>query len=150
MIGYFEITEFLDGEDAAGAPFRARAKGVPDSGKVADLYLPPYLRKTQCGIGAGSRVFGIVDDVSGLGAALFGEDGADFGYYFDADMQIKKGLTVTDDIKSTSGDVYAGQISLATHTHPITMAQFTGTIDPTTGAAQGTVSGNTDAPSGGA
>lgn len=149
MIGYFEITEFLDGTDAAGAAFRARAKGVPDSGKVADLYLPPYLRKTQCGIDNGSRVFAIVDDVTGIGAALFGADGADFGYFVNADVEIKKSLTVTDDIKSTSGDVLAGQISLSTHTHPITVAQFNGTIDPVSGAATGAVTGNTDAPSGG-
>lgn len=149
MIGYFEITEFLDGTDAAGAAFRARAKGVPDSGKVADLYLPPYLRKTQCGIDNGSRVFAVVDDVTGIGAALFGENGADFGYFMDADIEVKKSLTVTDDIKSTSGDVLAGTISLSNHTHPITVAQFSGVIDPVSGAATGAVTGNTDAPAGG-
>lgn len=113
MIGYFEITEFLDGTDAAGAAFRARAKGVPDSGKVADLYLPPYLRKTQCDIDNGSRVFAVVDDVTGLGAALFGENGADFGYFVNADLRIDGGLSVTGDTgiggnASITGDATAG------------------------------------------
>lgn len=169
MIGYFKITEFLDGTDAAGAAFRARAKGDPDSGQVADLFLPPYLRKTQCGIDNGSRVFAIVDDVTGLGAALFGEDGADFGYFFNADIEIQKTMTVKDAVSmektlevtgkvtakdaiaatkdiTSNADVKAGTISLKTHTHAILAAQFTGTIDPITGTATGTIAGNTETP----
>jgi hypothetical protein len=111
------------------------------------LFLPPYLRESTCGIEAGSHVFGIVDDVTGLGVAVYGVDGADFGYYYNADIQIKKSLTVKDDVKSTDGDVLAGAISLKNHTHAITASTFTGTIDPTTGAASGTISGNTEIPS---
>lgn len=148
MIGYFTIAELLGDDDKAGAKVMARVKAVPDNGLEAFLYLPPYLRTSQCGIGNGARVFGIVDDVSGLGAALFGAGDADFGYFVDADVEIKKGLKVADDIETASGDVKAGAVTLKTHTHPITIATFTGTIDPTTGAATGTVTGNTDAPSG--
>jgi hypothetical protein len=53
---------------------------------------------------------------------------------------------VKNDVTSTDGDVLAGTISLKNHTHPITAATFTGTIDPVTGSATGSISGNTEKP----
>ena len=99
-----------------------------------------------------------MDEVSGIGCAMMGIGDADFGYFYDADIQVKKKFTVdgatalndkldvTKDITSANGDVKAGSISLKTHTHSITEAQFTGTINPVTGSADGTISGNTQAP----
>ena len=122
------------------------------------LYLPPYLRQAQSNIDVDCIVVGLLDEVTGLGFAVCGLDDADFQYFFDADIKIKKTLAVDDattlndkldvsnDISSTSGDVKAGSISLKTHTHPINAAQFTGTIDPATGSATGSISGNTEAP----
>lgn len=147
MIGYFTILALEGEKDRAGAYTMARAKAAPDTGLVAYLYLPPYLRTTQCGIGQNSRVFGVVDNVSGFGAALFGAGDADFGYFFNADVEIKKGLTVHDDITSTAGDVKAGDppaaaISLRDHVHPITTA----VTDPSTMKVSGYTDGAAVAP----
>ena len=35
-----------------------------------------------------------MDDVSGFGFAAIGRDGADFGYFFDSDLQIKKNVVI--------------------------------------------------------
>lgn len=147
MIGYFTILALEGEKDKAGAYTMARAKAAPDKGLVAYLYLPPYLRTTQCGIGQNSRVFGVVDNVSGFGAALFGAGDADFGYFFNANLEIKKGLTVHDDITSTAGDIKAGDvqataISLKDHVHPITTAA----VDPATMTVSGFTDGATVAP----
>ena len=149
MIGYFTILALEGEKDRAGAYTMARAKAAPDTGLVAFLYLPPYMRTTQCGIGQNSRVFGVVDNVSGFGAALFGAGDADFGYFVDADVEIKKGLKVHDNIESTSGDikadagdVLAGAISLQDHVHPITTAE----TDPSTMKVSGFTDGATVAP----
>lgn len=158
MIGYFIVESFTGTTDGANAHIQINASNKMDMNIKCVLFLPPYLRKTQCDISEGDTVFGIVDDVSGLGVALCGIDAADFGYFFDANVNIKKklivdddttinkALTVTNNIKSTSGDVFAGAVSLKNHTHPITVANFSGIIDPATGAASGTVTGNTDKP----
>ena len=145
MFGFF-VLKSLDGKDAQGASFLAKVESQMTPGIRGTLFLPPYLRPNQCNIAAGSVVWGCLDEVTGRGFAMFGKDGADFQYFFDADIQVKKTLTVNGDIQSSSGDVKAGSISLKTHTHPITAAQFTGTIDPTTGSATGEISGNTQAP----
>ena len=84
-----------------------------------NLYLPPYLRKSQCNIGIGDVVFGVVDDVTGIGFAVFGEGNADYQYFIDADVMIKKSLTVQKDITSIDGDVVADDISLQDHIHKI-------------------------------
>lgn len=160
MIGYFVIDNFINDNDGAGFSTKVNVSSAMDMNLKYILFLPPYLRKVSCNISEGDKVFGVADDTSGLGVALCGLDGADFGYFFDTDIQIKqkltidkettinKSLTVTSDIKSTSGDVKAGNISLKNHTHPITVANFSGTIDPTTGAASGQVTGTTDKPTG--
>lgn len=126
MIGWFTIEKFENHNDSAGYATSVIASNNMDMNIKARLYLPPYLRKAQCSINVGSTVFGIVDDVTGLGMALYGDGSADFGYFFDADITVKKNLTVTKDIDSTTGnikatlgDVKATTISLKTHTHPI-------------------------------
>jgi hypothetical protein len=126
MIGWFTIEKFENHNDSAGYATSVIASNNMDMNIKTRLYLPPYLRKSQCSINVGSTVFGIVDDVTGLGMALYGEGTADFGYFFDADITVKKNLTVTKDIDSTTGnikatlgDVKATTISLKTHTHPI-------------------------------
>lgn len=126
MIGWFTIEKFENHNDSAGYATSVIASNNMDMNIKTRLYLPPYLRKAQCSINVGSTVFGIVDDVTGLGMALYGDGSADFGYFFDADITVKKNLTVTKDIDSTTGnikatlgDVKATTISLKTHTHPI-------------------------------
>lgn len=164
MIGFFTIVEFMGDEDAAGFNVQAKVKSQMNENIIGILWLPPHLRQGQSNIDVDSTVWGIMDEVSGLGCAMMGIGDADFGYFYDADIQVKKKFTVdgeatfndkvtmsdaldvTKDIQSTSGDVKAGAISLKTHTHPISAAQFTGTIDPVTGSATGSISGNTQAP----
>lgn len=152
MVGFFTIVEFIGDDDVAGFKVQAKVKSQMNENIIGFLWLPPYLRQGQSNIDKGSTVWGILDEVTGLGCAMMGIGDADFGYFYDADIQVKKKLTVDDkldvtkDITSSSGDVKAGSISLKTHTHPITAAQFTGTIDPVTGSAVGTVSGNTQPP----
>lgn len=123
MIGFFIIQSFSDNKDLQGFPVSASVKSDMDDRISGTLFLPPYLRAGQCGIKSGSVVFGVMDDTTGFGAAIFGKDDADFGYFFDADIKIKKSLSVddtitaTNDIKSSAGDVKARSYSLSTHTH---------------------------------
>lgn len=123
MIGFFKIKSLSTKKDSAGASILAVVSSQMDENITGDLYLPPYLRQTQSNISVGDVVFGIIDEVTGIGAALCGLDDADFGYFFNADINIKQKLTVNDtieatnDIKSTSGDVKAGLISLKDHVH---------------------------------
>ena len=105
MIGFFKVKSFTGTKDAANTETQIKVVSELDNNIEATLYLPPYLRKTQSNISVDSTVFGVLDDVTGLGCALFGQDSADFQYFFDADVFIKKELTVKNDIKSQSGDV---------------------------------------------
>lgn len=141
MIGFFKILSFLDDKDAAGVSRLAHCASVMDGRIECDLYLPPYIRATQCNVTVGATVLGVVDDTTGIGCAMYGEGAADFGYFFDSDIHIKNKLTVDDDIKSTLGDVVAGTISLKGHTHSIgTLHTQDGTLIATGVAA--VVAGN--------
>lgn len=164
MFGEFIVLSIGEPNDGAGFGTVADVKSGMDANIMGRLYLPPYMRKSVCGIDAGSHVIGYMDVATGIGCALCGLDGADYGYYMDADMELKKDIkidgkaeidgkiTANDeiaaqkDISTSTGDVKAGTISLKTHTHPITAASFTGTIDPVTGSAAGTISGGTEVP----
>lgn len=123
MIGFFIIKSFGDNKDLQGFATSAAVVSVMDERIEGNLLLPPYLRAGQCNIQTGSKVFAVMDDTTGFGVALYGVDGADFGYFFDADIEVKKSLKVDDsitavnDIKSTIGDVKAKTYSLSTHTH---------------------------------
>lgn len=123
MIGFFIIQSFDDNKDSAGAEIMARVKSQMDSRIEGALFLPPYLRRNQSHISSNDIVFGVLDDISGFGAAICGIDGADYGYFLDANLNIKKSLSVNDkitatnDIKSTAGDVKTATISLNNHTH---------------------------------
>lgn len=123
MFGFFKIKSFSTKKDSAGASIIAAVSSQMDENLTGEMYLPPYLRQTQSNISEGDIVFGIIDEVTGIGAALCGLDDADFGYFFNADINIKQKLTVNDtieatnDIKSLSGDVKAGLISLKDHVH---------------------------------
>lgn len=149
MVGFFTIVEFIGDDDVAGFKVQAKVKSQMNENIIGFLWLPPYLRQGQSNIDKGSTVWGILDEVSGLGCAMMGIGDADFGYFYDADIQVKKKLTVDDkldvtkDITSSSGDVKAGSISLKTHTHPATLSVST-TGSPT--AQTGTATGNTQAP----
>ena len=155
--GIFTIDELKD-EDAGGFNRVAEVHNDMDKDMCFELFLTPYLRASQCKIKSGSKVWGIADTVTGMGTALFGFEDADVDYINRAEYHYTKTLTVdgavtmkdkldvTKDIKSTSGDVVATTISLKGHTHPITAAHFTGVINPQTGAATGTISGNTEKP----
>ena len=145
MICGIFIVDSLKDKDAEGFERVARSHNAMDTGLQADLYLPPALRPSQCGIKSGSKVFAIADEVSGLGAALYGIDcDVDFvnknGYHFtktltvddditgNANMTIKRNIDSATgnitaklgDIKATVGDVRATTISLKTHVHQIT------------------------------
>lgn len=123
MIGFFIIQSFENQKDSAGAEIMARVKSQMDSRIEGALYLPPYLRRNQSNISANNIVFGVLDDISGFGAAICGIDGSDYGYFLDANLNIKKSLSVNDkitatnNIESTAGDVKTATISLNNHVH---------------------------------
>lgn len=160
MIGYWIVERFEGDKDTAGYYTAVWCASKMDMNLKARLFLPPYLRQSQCGISEGDTLFGIADDVTGIGAALFGEGTADFQYFFNADIQINKTLTVdkavtmrdsldvTKDITSTTGDVKATTISLKTHTHPATLtANVTGSMSPAgVVQASGPATGTTGTP----
>lgn len=172
MIGFFIIEGFTGAKDSAGFDTVIKVASKMDMNIKCELFLPPYMRKVSSDIGTGDTVFGIVDDITGIGAALFGEGAADFKYYYDADINIKQKLTVdksttlkdtldvtkavtandtitaTKNIKSSTGDVIATTISLKTHTHPATLtANVTGTATPAgLVEASGPATGSTSAP----
>lgn len=143
MVGFFTIVEFIGDDDVAGFKVQAKVKSQMNENIIGFLWLPPYLRQGQSNIDKGSTVWGILDEVTGIGCAMMGIGDADFGYFYDADIQVKKKLDVTKDITSSNGDVKAGSISLKTHTHPATLSVST-TGSPT--AQTGTATGNTQAP----
>lgn len=139
--GFFKVVKFEDG-DAQGFERVALCQNLMEEGMTSKLYLPPFLRKSECAIAEGSKVWGISDTVSGLGVALYGID-CDCEYWSDADLTFKQTLTVekattlndkcdvkkditssTGDIKASVGDVVATTVSLKSHTHQIvTMTQ---------------------------
>lgn len=121
MIGFFIVEAFAGDNDSAGYKTQIKAANRMDMNIHVNLYLPPYLRRSQCNIGVGDVVFGIVDDVTGIGFAVFGEGNADYQYFIDANVTIKKSLTVQKDITSTDGDVIADGISLQDHIHKISV-----------------------------
>ena len=141
QLGFFKIVKFLDeGKDAQGYQTRALVESCMVAEWQCVLFLPPHMRKVSTSIDIGSVVFGIADSVIGKGAALYSED-SDFSYFWDADVTIKKTLTVdasvkmndtldvvkdvtvsTGNIKANIGDVQAGSkaTSLISHTHAVT------------------------------
>ncbi len=154
MFGLWKIKKLYD-EDSAGAARIADVVSCMNEAIEGSLYLPPYLRQNQCGIDVDAVVVGYLDDVTGKGAAFCGLDDADYGYFLDADIEIKKTLKVCQkatfddeieaagDITSTSGDVKAGTVSLKNHVHQATLSVST------TGSATsqtGTATGSTNAP----
>ena len=141
QLGFFKILKFLnEGKDTQGYQTRVLVESCMVSEWQCVLYLPPHMRKVSSSIDVGSVVFGVADSVIGKGCALYSED-ADFSYFWDADVIIKKTLTVdksvtmndtldvvndvtvsTGNIKASVGDVQAGAkaISLISHTHTVT------------------------------
>lgn len=158
--GFFKVLKLEDG-DAQGFERVALCQNLMEEGMTSKLYLPPFLRKSECAIAEGSKVWGISDTVSGLGVALYGID-CDCEYWSDADLTFKQTLTVekattlndkcdvkkditssTGDIKASVGDVVATTVSLKNHVHPVT-GNFTGTVGEL--PATGSVTGATGAP----
>lgn len=161
--GIFIVDELKD-KDAEGFERVARVHNQMEDHLTSDCFLPPYVRPSQCKIKAGSKVFAFVDTVSGLGVALYGFDDADVdfinrnNYTFTETLTVEKATTLKDkldvsknitsstgDIKANAGDVVATTVSLKNHVHPITVANFSGTISPS-GQASGQITGGTDAP----
>ena len=158
--GFFKVLKLEDG-DAQGFERVALCQNLMEEGMTSRLFLPPFMRKSECAIAEGSKVWGISDSVSGLGVALYGTD-CDCGYWSDADLKFKQTLTVekattlndkcdvkkditssTGDIKASVGDVVATTVSLKKHVHPVT-GNFTGTVGEL--PATGTVTGSTNKP----
>lgn len=96
MFGYFIISELTGTKDSAGYFTQAKVKNKMNENIQGVLYLPPYLRQGQSNIDANCIVVGLLDEVTGLGFAVCGLDDADFQYFFDADINIKKTLSVND------------------------------------------------------
>ena len=124
MIGYFIVEGFTGETDSAGFETQIKVSNQMDMNLKGVLFLPPYLRKGQCNISEGDKVFGIVDDTSGLGVAVCGLSNSDFGYFFDANIQIKQKLTVESTITcnadvtaNVNPNVPGSGISLANHWH---------------------------------
>ena len=158
MITNFIIEKFSDKKDAQGFSIGANVAVKFDMNLKGFLYLPPHLRQNQCNIMVGSEVFGIMDDVTGIGCAMFGID-CDITFKNLADYEFTKTLTVdgavtmkdkldvTNDIKSITGDVVATTISLKTHSHPATLtANVTGSVVAGVVEASGPATGSTESP----
>ena len=137
MIGVFIVEKFLDGRRV-----KAKSKLAPDVHGV--FYLPPLNRKDTSDIAVDDEFFGVMDDVSGLGALLCAID-HDFKGRFDYDLTVRASVQVTGDVKAT-GDVQAGTISLRTHVHSIEGLIVSAGTPPVT---IGTGAGTTNVPSGG-
>lgn len=92
-------------------------------------------RPGQSDLHTGSRVFAVWDDVQGEGVCLYSPDG--FNFSFSGDISVSGGITTSDSIKSTGGDVAASNLgaslnSMATHIHiaPPTGGPTEGPIQP--------------------
>lgn len=106
QIGFYVVEE-LTGEDAQGAAFMAKVKSKMNAGIRGTLFLPPYLRPNQCNIAADSVLFGCLDEVTGRGFAIFGQEDADYQYFMDASLQIKQNLSVVGNA-AIGGDASVG------------------------------------------
>ena len=143
MIGVFSIEKFLDKRRV-----KAKSKLAPDVHGV--FFLPPLNRKDTSDIAVDDEFFGVMDDVSGLGALLCAID-HDFKGRFDYDLTVRASIKTTGDVKTdgdvkATGDVQAGTISLKTHVHSIEGLVVSAGTPP---APIGTGAGTTNAPTGG-
>lgn len=126
ICGYFKIKS-LSEPDAKGNNTQALCENCLDTegGMEYQLYLAPYLRENMCGISVGSKVFGVADDATGLGCAVFGVD-CDVDYAQKSDFNFKANVVIdgntsskTGNFTTTSGDVVASGISLKSHRHQL-------------------------------
>lgn len=131
MIGYFVIDKFIEQN-------LVEAHSARDTGISGEFYLPPLNRQNTSNIGIFDQFFGILDEISGIGALLCALD-HDFEGRFDY------ALTVNADISAT-GDVKAGAVSLKNHIHTITGLEVTAGEPP---SPIGTGAGVTNPPTGG-
>lgn len=149
MIGVFIVEKFLDKRRV-----KAKSKLAPDVHGV--FYLPPLNRKDTSDIAVDDEFFGVMDDVSGLGALLCAID-HDFKGRFDYDLKVRASVQVTGDVKTdgdvkakgnvqATGDVQAGTISLRTHVHSIEGLVVSAGAPP---VPIGTGAGTTNVPTGG-
>ena len=149
MIGVFIIEKFYDKRR-----IKAKSKLAPDVHGV--FFLPPLNRKDTSDIAVDDEFFGVMDDVSGLGALLCAID-HDFKGRFDYDLTIRASIKATGDVKTdgdvqatgnvrATGDVQAGTISLKTHVHSIEGLVVSAGTPP---ATIGTGAGTTNVPTGG-
>ena len=143
MIGVFTIEKFLDKRRV-----KAKSKLAPDVHGV--FFLPPLNRKATSDIAVDDEFFGVMDDVSGLGALLCAID-HDFKGRFDYDLTVRASVQVTGDVKAEGnvqavGDVKAGTISLKTHVHSIEGLVVSAGAPP---VPIGTGTGTTNVPTGG-
>ena len=143
MIGVFIIEKFLDKRRV-----KAKSKLAPDVHGV--FFLPPLNRKDTSDIAVDDEFFGVMDDVSGLGALLCAID-HDFKGRFDYDLTVRASIKTTGDVKTdgdvkATGDVQAGTISLKTHVHSIEGLVVSAGAPP---VPIGTGAGVTNVPAGG-
>ena len=155
MIGVFIVEKFLDKRRV-----KAKSKLAPDVHGV--FFLPPLNRKDTSDMAVDDEFFGVLDDVSGLGALLCAID-HDFKGRFDYDLTVRASVQVTGDVKTdgnvqatgnveatgnvrATGDVQAGTISLRTHVHSIEGLVVSAGAPP---VPIGTGTGTTNVPTGG-
>lgn len=128
MIGTFIIKKFKNAREV-------QAVSDMNNDIAVSLYLPPLNRQNTSDIATGDKVFGVVDDVSGVGAVLFAID-HDFANRFDYDINVKGKITA-------SGDVKSGTVSVQNHIHA---AELTVEGTAEAGVVSGAATGNTSAP----
>lgn len=141
MFGIYIVISLEGAKDKAGFYTIAKVRNRMNGDIQGRLYLPPYMRQGESNIDTDSEIVGFLDITTGFGFAVVGLDDADFQYFYDADINIKKKLTVDDacdfrdkldvskdivsstgDIKASVGDVVATLISLQNHTHNVPTA----------------------------
>lgn len=103
MFGIYIVQSLEGTQDKAGFYTIAKVKNKMNENIEGRLYLPPYLRQGESNIDSGKEIVGFLDVSTGFGFAVVGLDDADFQYFFDADINIKKKLTVDKetDLKDT-------------------------------------------------
>lgn len=80
MIGEFIITKLIDSK-------HVEAKSVMNGNIIVTLWLQPLNRTDTSEIAVNDRVFGVVDDVTGIGVLLVNET-HDFSHNFGYDLTI--------------------------------------------------------------
>lgn len=122
MIGFFILQEVPSDEAPLVSAYREGNKDI-----IGRFYFPPLNRKETSGIAKDTRFFGVLDDITGIGAGLFCEK--DFNHKFDYPIQSAGNIQTEKRFVGTAVISPESMLELATNiicTAPETPAATTG------------------------